>query len=483
MKIPFVQQIGIGVYFAEQEVRWVELARLGAHVWTRRLEHEPIQEGNRKQALGCLVERIRPDHSVVASHLPPAQVREQMLELPGFQDEAARRAWIETQVERQLPEGTDREDFVLRVRLLGDTGENRRCLVTVARRSAVAAHVTLLRSAGLEPFYLGSLTTHVGYAYGFDPAFEAEEAAILLVEEGRLLGFYEAGRLADVRRLHSRSLPTEARVRQALEYIEVRQTENAARYVLHIAGSGAEETLRRAKMDEAAPSRLTAKASPLFPDKDRPTAADAPAAGLATVQLYAAEETGNLLPPEEAEAVRQEAEKKDALRTMLAAGSCTLLLLICAIGVRAWFQVQVEAAEAELRRSAARLARVDSAAAALQTLRIRLGTAERLTRRRTHAAALLEEIGRATPERLWLRTLTLKRGARGGARLTLSGRALSEGAPPRFMQALDRRPWFSDVRLVYVERLSDEKAEQRPRQRESSPVRFEMHLTATVSEL
>lgn len=546
MKLPFLQHCGIGIYVTARAVRWIELARVRERVWIRRYAREPVREeqDGERRALARLIRRVQPAEPFVATHLPPAYVREYSVDVPHFDDEAARRAWIEQDAAERLPAAVRAEDFVIRYRRLhggqvrleaeeGATPQERRgglpaygrserrrprYWVAMARRHVVEARVEMLRDLGLTPVYVGTLTPLLGYAFGFAAAFDrGRSAALLLHADGGRVGLFSGGRMVDLQHVSgpANRSATREEVRHHLATWKAEAEGRSGASIesdplpLYVMGEGADAALAACRTDDAEwgqrPVRsiefLTAGAGEIDGEEageDEPGAADGPALGLAAGMIYGTEDL-NLIDPEEVRAARYDRDKRDALRVMLGAGLGVLVLLIGAVATTFWLRHQIAEAEAALARAEDRIARVEAAEAALGQLRVDLGQAHRLAQRRTRAAAVLAHVSGHVPQDLWMQTVRVeaderasaaardaepaRQAARDRAMVVLEGWALDERAPNALVGALEESPGFHGVQPTYVERLpASEVARISRRAWRQALIRFEVRAQVPLVE-
>lgn len=557
MKLPFFQHVGIGLSFTAREVRWVELARLRHRVWIRQVDDERIRpdDESASEALSRLVGRRKPSDPRVASHLPTVQVREMPVQVPGYHEEARRRAWIERRAAELLPQGMDARAFMIRyVPFDGRTAfeahgredrderrparpthrgmaptpptageaDGERGLLTMARREAVAAHVAMLRDAGLEPAFVGSPIPLLGLALGFDPTFIARgrnggrAAALWLRSSDRVLTLHEGGRLADVSLL-SGPASQDGNVVEAMQemHMDLRAGQNRT-VPLFVVGKNVAEGVRECRRDGSSaldegcvvrPFSLSPDVQAYAPDPEgaragqnaapavhTPRSEDVPALALAAGLVCSAAGSANLLSAKDVDAARRAAEQRDGLRAVVGVGLVCLISLFATTGLVYGLRGQVQQVTSKLRAASGHLARVDSASARLEALRHNVRDVEAVTSVRTALAPLLEHVANETPRVLWLEELHVTtgdvqladRGRQGRwrrvtqrdeplraeaevdsltgdrhATVTLRGWATRAASPARFVAALEESAGLTAVRPVVVERMGFEAAQER----------------------
>ena len=86
-------------------------------------------------------------------------------------------------------------------------------------------------------------------------------------------------------------------------------------------------------------------------------------------------------------------------------------------------------------------------------LEAKLDTIDLLERQRRGPVQVLDDLGEATPDQLWLTEMRESGGA-----AFLSGRGLDNQTVASFMQNLERSPYFADVVLVETKQVEEGKA-------------------------
>lgn len=575
MKLPFIQHIGIGLTIVKNTVRWVELSRIRHRVRIRRVAVELIRDGEEgpSEAIGRLVERFRPRDPRVATHLPTGHLRETVIEVPGFWDPAARDAWILRRAAELLPAGMNTHPFAIRfvpfatsercadgsrsgpspqrrsdrgLRRGSEVGHTRpgyaktgametpsaeRGLLVMARKEAIAARADLLRTAGLEPAFIGSPVPLLGRASGLDSALQggtAPPAWILwLGGQHAALGRHIRGRLAGFMPIHRSDSPSA--VLRTIEEHEAPSLGDAMQRAprpLCIMGEGAPAWCHAAHQSESPlldawalrPFRIgkrkaddmsgsgaeeqnsedpsTDLTGPQAPSTNIALGPGAgPAVAFALGLLYPRQTPANLLPPSRLEAAHQAGQRRDGLLALAGIGLVSLILMLGAIGLETYLQEKAVAAEQRMRLASRHLARVDSARTRLQRFRRRAVQLDEVTSLRTVTAPLLEHLAHAVPNGLWMEEIALHSGMferdappnrtpdplRGPRRTTvaLRGWAVDADAPAQLVAALEENPPLTDVQPILIERRSQENTRQRAF--EDEPIFFEVHLTAPLS--
>lgn len=428
MSVPFLPQATAGLHITSSALVWVSLESRAGRV--RRVSHlrEPVQEGALEAALGRLVARMRPDTRLIATHLPTAHVRHVLLKDPPVKAPDEVMAWVRAEAAHRLPPGAVLEDFVLRVQPFVLPDGEAWMLVAMARRQAVEARIALLRSVGLQVSSLGSLPVAVGHTLAFTPRFVEGSSAVLAVHTGgHTLFLYRSGLLHEVGPLTSETAGSP-------RLWVVREAETALPDLLP-------PSLRE---------RLQQEGSTLPGDHVRVPDGLLPAAALALTVCYPALDALNFLDPKAAAAPRQALERGRAIRVMKTVVGVALVSLLGSWLAQHWLEGRQESVGTERRRLAVHLDSLARTRDALQQLKQHLLQAEQWASARTNTAGLLDAVGRAVPEDVWLQVARMASEA-GRTTIALTGVALDEGAVARYLDRLEQLPWTTDVHLVYTE--------------------------------
>ena len=124
--------------------------------------------------------------------------------------------------------------------------------------------------------------------------------------------------------------------------------------------------------------------------------------------------------------------------------------------------------DAEARKLAPQIERVNRLAQERAELDLRLGIINKLEKGRTLSVRLMDELARCLPDHLWLTS-----AQESGNALALEGGAMSNLVVSDLMSRLDRSPMFADVELEVAERatIGDKDA-----------VKFRLHCRVTPDE-
>lgn len=471
MTLPFLHPSAAALHVGERRLTWVSAARWRHRLHALAITHEAFEDGDAAAALARLVARVKPPHPYVVTHLDAMHLRHAVLHGPAFDDAAAFGAWLQAEAARLLPPHAAPGDFVPRCLVLDEEDEQARCLLVLASRNAVAQRVALLGGAGLKPLRLTSTSAALSQLIGLAAhRTETRTALLHLRTHDAVLMHAEEGRLAAMTLLPFSPAETEA----ALLLDEVGAVLPEGAGALSIVGEGAGR-LADAARGGGPGVPVRAFGAGAFPRLSGLADGEVPPVVLALHTLFTEAGAVNFLDEESIYEGRQAIEKREALRASLALGSLVGLLLLVLTGVHAGLATRQAASSAVLQTLAAEVEARAAARADVARLERELRHAERLVAERTDVARLLESVGRAVPEALWLDAATLEETP-GAVQLTLRGAALRERALAGYLHRLERAAFGADVRLLYSEAVPAASTYPKAAHADRLLTRFEIRL-------
>jgi hypothetical protein len=201
-------------------------------------------------------------------------------------------------------------------------------------------------------------------------------------------------------------------------------------------------------------------------------------------QLYPDAAPIDFLDAGSAREARDQRDRHHALRSSLVVAVVIGGLLLASTLTQVAIETWTESTASGLARMKAQLEAVDTAESRLAELKERLQQSRTLVRRRTHAAVLLERIGRSVPRKVWLDGIAVSYGNEEALRLLhsssgrrnrmpgptdpaeprsldsssgvfvrLTGFAPDDGPIAGLLGALERRDGLSGVQLIGATRL------------------------------
>jgi Tfp pilus assembly protein PilN len=204
------------------------------------------------------------------------------------------------------------------------------------------------------------------------------------------------------------------------------------------------------------------------------------AAGLALKPFFPALNAINLLPAEKRSRLKQQQEKKRALRLILAGGILTLLCLVVLNVLKLILANKLTASEEQIFALSSQLAAHAQLQKEQAQLQQALTDVQRLVTQRSQYAQFLEEVSRVMPEGVWLHELTIapndttnenEKGTRRN-QVQLRGWAFDEGKVAALLAQLENSPQVSQVRLLSTTRLAADEVWQRSRLKRVPLVEF-----------
>jgi len=181
----------------------------------------------------------------------------------------------------------------------------------------------------------------------------------------------------------------------------------------------------------------------------------------------------NLLPREEAALHRPAFSFKIGEVVLPAAivGIAVLVILGAAVAQNmrlSSLSKELEEVEAQSRRIAPMIERVNRLSAERAELDLRLGVINKLQKGRTVTVRTMDELARTLPDHTWLQMAT-----QDGPKLSLEGVTFSNLVVSDFMSRLERSSMFANVELEVAERTS---------LGERGVVKFRIHCSVTPDE-
>ena len=456
---------------------WASGTRLGRRLRWLESTSEAITDGDLAGALRRLKERVKPAQPHVVVHLDPLHIRHALLQGPAFDDTVSFDAWLRAEASRQLPPRAGLEDFIIRIQRLEEAEEYSRCLLALVSRKAVEQRVALLEEAGLRPIRMSSLDVAVGEALGLAPAFAERASAVLIVRvDDAVLLQYQEGLLQSLV-----TLPYGAETADATAFLhEVSAHLSPLPERIYVAGMQVQSLIDRAQEARLLEGLVQAATLEMVPDAQALLSPeDLPAAALALQELFPAPDAFNFLEPDVVEGRLQEAEKHEAVRTVLALGSVVGLLFLIITLLTVYLTGKKAETEGELATLADQVERIEQAHASVAQLSRDIARAERLVVERTNVARVLEGIGRVAQAGLWLDAVTLEEVVSGTPQLTLAGTAFSKGDIAAYLDSLEQAPFARNVRLRYSESVRASSLYKQATVQDRPLTQFEIQLDLT----
>lgn len=460
MLIPFYQDEGHGLLWEDERLTWVTVRRSGSQLQVVDVCRVPVRSGDTERALRMLVDRVAPSTPDVATHLEPSHVRL-------FEAQRGRHApddWAESEARRRLPGGASLDDFVVRaVPLLGDDEDRdgEPYVLAVARREAVEARRDALEAVGLRAVAVSDLRLDLPLALAWDASSSADDVQAGLLVRGDRSWLVRSQYGLHVRRPEEWA-PTDAFPMGNGDATPPR---------LVIAGDGEGVAAEQGDAPSTA-VRLSPDAPPIDADL-------VPALALAVRHLAPLAGDGSFAPHDVAAQAIDTRDREHFQTTVLALAAVILVGLLVVTGASMVVQSRLQAAEAQAVQMQEQTAAVDQARAGVKSLQDRLAASRDLVRRRTRTATVLDRIGAAVPEGVWLSAVD------GGPRegrvrpVRLSGYARSGRDVTRLLSGLEAQDSFRDVQLRLSQQQSAETMERAVGRNVGAQVAFDVRLQYT----
>jgi Tfp pilus assembly protein PilN len=452
MKIPFLHQDTAGLYITEGELVWVALRCTRRRWRILQTEIEAIEDGDLRAALDRLKDRVSYQNVPLVTNLDAYHVRHFVLQGPALDDPETLQIWLQNEAVRRLPPGTDPERFVFRFRLLEQTEDLTRGLLVVASTKAVQERAKLLLDVGLNLTGLGSIHAAIDQVLALQHGFSDEATLILLHHRKDVVLFtYHNSILQTINQLESCADSREAilqgiKTHLSLPDPNVQTQEKPNR--LYIISPDAESLARMARDVKLINGPIqevrviSSISQPLSP-------AQVPAAAFAFKAFFSGMDTINFLDSEQAYTQRQIVEKHEAMQAVLSLGGLLMVMLLVVTLISGYLDYEQAKTDEQLSLYAEQVAEIDQARSNLELLETSVRQAEHLVLERTGVAQILEAIGRATPEEVWLDALDFE--TTDVHEVTLNGFSYYESGLNTFLTRLEQWPSARQVQLVVSE--------------------------------
>ncbi len=453
MRIPFLQVDGTALVITREDVRCVVLRRSPRSLRVRHVDQEPIVDQDATSALERLKARM-PKHAVVgpiASHLDRFQIRHAIVQGPALDDDEAVEVWLQREISQLLPLGQREADYIVRIRMLEQTEAGTRALIVLARKEAVVAREKIIQEAGLVPVGIGSLDVAIEHTLLVDSAFLEEEALVLYVTSSEVVWLrYSSGILQVFDRFER--VAGVHREKEIISHLRDQLAEEAEAGAkverIYLVGHDVDAILLEARAAAwSGPSLTLAQVPARVEDPAWSTPGIIPSVGLALTSCFSELDTVNFLPEDVVFARRQEAEKKDAMLSILTVGAVLVFLFLFSMMLGLYLEGKNDAADAQLLVLSDEVGEIERARRELKTLEGAVKQAEEFVLERTQVALLLRTVAEGMPEQLWLDALNVEPG--DPLEVTLNGVTFFEEDLAAYISALEGLAWTENVRLVY----------------------------------
>jgi len=478
IRIPYLHHTGVGLSLERHRIVLTEIVRLRDTVRVERVVARPVEDGRIADALKQLVNELGDVHPFVTTHIDSIHVRHHVLSVPPFDYPDERDQWIEQKISGVLPSSVSAEEFVVRYTITDHENGSASCLVGIVRKSVVESRCSIIREAGLLPVAVSTIPCALGHAYVLDVDFMAGPSWVLWNgERETTLIRYELGAPSAVHDVSRLSGENPRHLETALTTV-LGSVSPARRAHIRLAGNLPLEPVSESAyiaLSFLPPGGLGGTASG---DISR---ASLTAAGLAMKQVFTGLPGLNFLSTEQISAVRQLREKSD---TKSFARGVALLVAVWFVVVSI-MNVGVNQLAADTRSAlAARsldVTQLEAEHAELARLETLLEGAQRVLQDSRPVTPLLDIIGSAVPQGLWLTELSIVEVNNAGLNVDIVGLANDDPIITSFLESLRSAEVVRDVRLVYTSRLSEEESARVVRTSSGDLVQFQILASTSPS--
>ncbi len=475
----------IGLDIALDSVKVVELGKFAKRIRLIKFGEEKIiptasSQESTVAAIRRLFERLRIKNKDVVIHLGGVGVRYLVLEAP-LLPPAELANWIRRSCIERLPKTAAVDQLIFSYHVLQQTENGLKLMVCYCQPHLLQEKLQWVEAAGLQPVMVGAgeLDLFHAFAFGAEDVLsknllfidQRDHTTALLVTASGNPVLYREYATSTIAALKSE-------IQKVLSSWQADGQKPIGK-IIFVGDGVAPETVQA-----MLPAEITVTVGQPLAGLLRDGQTLAPqyslSAGLALKPYFPALNAIDLLPAEKSGRLKQQQEKKRALRLILAGGVLTLLCLVALNVLKLILTNKLAASEEQIFALASRLA----AHAKLQKEQLQLQQAlvdvQRLVTQRSQYAQWLEEVSRVMPEGVWLHELSitpndsLTENGKNAQRsqVQLRGWAFDEGKVAALLAQLENSPQVSQVRLLSTTRLAADEVWQRSRLRKMPLVEF-----------
>ncbi|MCI0616379.1 PilN domain-containing protein [bacterium] len=431
-------------------------------------------------AIRRLFERLRIKNRNVVIHFGGVGVRYLVLEGP-LLSASELLEWIRHYCAERLPKTANVAQLIFSYHVLQQTENSQKLMVCYCQPHILQEKLQWVEAAGLQPVMVGAgeLDLFHAFAFGAEDVFSKNllfidqrihTTALLVTANGNPVLYREFAT--------STFAMLKSEIQKVLSSWQADDQKPIDKIIL-VGDSAAPETVQA-----MLPAEITVTVGQPLLGLLRDGQILAPkyslAAGLALKPYFPALNAIDLLLAEKRSRLKQQQEKRRALRLILAGGVLTLLCLVGLNVLKLILTNKLAASEEQIFALASQLA----AHAKLQKEQLQLQQAladvQLLVTQRSQYAPLLEEVSRVMPEGVWLHELAIASNdslAESGKntrrnQVQLRGWAFDEGKVAALLAQLENSPQVSQVRLLSTTRLAADEVWQRSRLRKMPLVEF-----------
>ncbi len=431
-------------------------------------------------AIRRLFERLRIKNKDVVIHLGGVGVRYLVVEAP-LLPPAELLDWIRRHCAERLPKTANVAQLIFSYHVLQQTENGLKLMICYCQPHILQEKLQWVEAAGLQPTMVGAgeLDLFHAFAFGAEDVLSknlllidqrAQTTALLVTANGNPILYREFAA--------STSATLKNEIQKVLSSWQADGQKPIDKIIL--VGDGvAPETVRAILPGDIA-ATIGQPLEGLLQNKEKLDSRYSLAAGLALKPYFPLLNTINLLPAEKRSRLKQQHEKKRALRLILAGGVLTLLCLVGLNVLKLILTNKLAASEEQIFALASQLSEHAELQREQAQLQQALAGVQQLITQRSQYAQLLEEVSRVMPEGVWLHELamapsdTTNENGKGTRRsqVQLRGWAFDEGKVAALLAELENSPQVSQVRLLSTTRLAADEVWQRSRLKKIPLVEF-----------
>jgi Tfp pilus assembly protein PilN len=481
-KLPFIQQIGIGIHITNKKLRWVEISRIGDRVRIVNYDSETVYT-DVETALTSLAERQKPLLPYVIVNIDPEVVIWNLVSAPVIEDSDILKRWIEKQYSLIMEGREDRDSYLIRHTFIGDESEEetRKFFIAAVKNQEVKKIELLIRNLDLEPVLITTGITEAAYGLIMTSEFiEGHSHLLRLFEDESYLAEYSHGMLQSITPIDSEKMSVDDIVDEVSLIINPER--NSERFAktkpVYIAGSS----------DQPGYMDLTNSRGGKNTDIDFLTTENywkingqqlegefSIAVGKAMKQLYRGLDSFNFLDKKIEDSVLMETDKRDAFHLGRVTGALILSLFLILKTIEFYSGYQLDRAEQSAGLMQDRILTIENAMEKLTTERHHIQQVQGLIQDRSLLAPGMHKIGNLTPVSVWFSEMNIKAFPKGNS-TNLRGFSLSDTGVSQLMENLEEDPGVRNLVLRSAERIESDRFYPAEIYRVKPLIRFEIQL-------
>ena len=487
----------VGLDIGPNSVKIVVLTRFFKRIRLARFGEESLSSPSETAILNA-IQKLFKDFKIrqkeVVIHATSIGIRHVIIHIPVLSSSELH-LLIQQQVAKQLPVSIDPSKLILSYHIIEQTNQGFQVLVSCCQPHALEEKINVVEKAGLIPAAIGSRTIDLIQSFAFsrkdffDQSYaildsEKNQTDFFITKNGSPIVHQDIDAVFSQEKNFDKNLPLlkDMILRMLSEWQKKEETK--IEKMIITGDINPDDILENDRFKEIVPSGLDIEVGypleGLLSSEQRLEPKYSIAAGLALKKYFPLLNTIDLLPDDRKNTLYKMKEKKTSLSIILGFGSIILIILLFLTIMQSVMTDQLENSEEELVFYQDQISVIEQAQNEQIQLQKTYQEIERLVTQRSNMAALLEEISRILPARVWLQELVCKpQESRTSSQTTeitnqirISGLAFDESAIAVLISNLENSEYFQNILLITTERMSGDEVFNRTKIENVSLIRF-----------